>query len=112
MRGQVWLIDFGQPRGSAPALRRPALIVSADEYNRSRSRTVSAVPLTSNLALGGVPGNVHLAATDCGLSTDSVANVTQITTIDRSHLIEPMTELPAWLAARVDDGLRKALALP
>jgi len=111
-RGQVWLTDFGQPRGSAPALMRPALVISANEYNHSRARTVTVVPLTSNLALARVPGNVYLAAADCGLPTDSVVNLTQVTTIDRVHLLELMAELSDWLSAQVDTGLRRVLALP
>ncbi len=35
LRGELWWADLGLPRGSAPALRRPVLIISADQYNRS-----------------------------------------------------------------------------
>ena len=46
-RGEVWRVDLGLPRGSAPALRRPVVIVSADAYNRSELRTVTVVVLTT-----------------------------------------------------------------
>lgn len=86
--------------------------MSADEYNRSAIRTVTVVAVTSNLRLAASPGNVLLPANTCGLDVDSVANVTQLATPDRSDLLEHLGTLPAWLMAHVDAGLRTALALP
>ena len=54
--------------------------------NRSRVRTVICVPLTSNLKWASGPGNVVLRASTTGLSKDSVANVSQILTLDRDQL--------------------------
>src|SRR5262245_28225616 len=56
-RGDLWWADLGLPRGSAPALRRPVLVVSADAYNRSSLRTVTVVVLTTNVQLAALPGN-------------------------------------------------------
>ena len=111
VRGEVWWADLGLPRGSAPALRRPVLVVSADSYNRSRLRTVVVVALTTNTGLASLPGNVLIPATGAHLENDSVANVTQLATIDRSYLEERISAIPDWLMAQVDAGLRRALAL-
>lgn len=111
-RGQVWRADFGQPRGSAPAYVRPAVVVSADEFNRATLRTVTVVAVTSTLQLAKLPGNVLLSAGEAGLDADSVANVTQVDTLDRDDLVTHLGDLSAWLMAKIDDGLRKALALP
>lgn len=111
MRGEVWSADLGLPRGSAPALRRPVLIVSADQYNRSRLRTVTCVVLTSTAQLAALPGNVAVSADLCGMETDSVVNVTQVATIDRAVLEERVCVLPDWTMAQVDAGLARALAL-
>jgi mRNA interferase MazF len=111
VRGEVWWADLGLPRGSAPALRRPVLIVSADQYNRSKLSTVTVVVLTTNTQLSALPGNVVVAADLTGLETDSVVNVTQIATVDRGALGEPIGALPDWLMAQVDTGLGRALAL-
>jgi mRNA interferase MazF len=46
------------------------------------------VPLTSNLKWGDAPGNVVLASKTTGLAKDSVANVSQILTIDRELVTE------------------------
>lgn len=110
-RGELWWADLGVPRGSAPALLRPVLVVSADEYNRSTLRTVTVVTLTSNLALAAFPGNVAVPSDVSGLEADSVVNVTQIAAVDRSALERHVGALPDWLMAQVDAGLERALAL-
>ena len=110
-RGEVWWADLGLPRGSAPSLRRPVLIVSADSYNRSRLRTVTVVVLTGNARLTALPGNVAISTEFAEIAADSVVNVTQIATIDRETLKDRVTTLPDWLMAQVDAGLRRALAL-
>lgn len=111
VRGEVWWADLGLPRGSAPALRRPVLIVSADQYNRSKLRTVTVVVLTTNTQLAALPGNVMVPADLTGMETDSVVNVTQVATLDRGALEEPIVFLPDWVMTQVDSGLGRALAL-
>jgi mRNA interferase MazF len=111
LRGEVWWADLGLPRGSAHALRRPVLIISADQYNRSRLKTVTVAVLTGNARLAALPGNVAISTEFADLEADSVVNVTQVATIDRVALEERVTRLPDWLVAQVDLGLRRALAL-
>jgi mRNA interferase MazF len=111
LRGELWWADLGLPRGSAPALRRPVLIISADQYNRSELQTVTVAVLTTNVKLAALPGNVAVAAGIVGLGVDSVVNVTQIATIDRAALEDRVGALPDWLLAQVDAGLTRALAL-
>jgi mRNA interferase MazF len=111
VRGELWWADLGLPRGSAPALRRPVLIVSADRYNRSNLQTVTVVVLTGNARLAALPGNVTVPADATDLDVDSVVNITQIATIDRGALEERIGALPDWLTAKVDAGLMSALSL-
>jgi mRNA interferase MazF len=87
------------------------LLVSADQYNRSNLRTVTVAVLASNVQLAALPGNVAVSAGVASLEDDSVVNVTQIATIDRSALEERIGALPDWLMAQVDSGLGRALAL-
>jgi mRNA interferase MazF len=59
---------------------------------------VVCVPLTSNLRWAEAPGNVALSTRLTGLPKDSVANVSQIVTLDRSLLTEAIGRLtPAKL---------------
>ncbi len=110
-RGEVWWCDLGQPRGSAPALIRPVVIVSDDRYNASRLRTVTVVALTSNMRRAAQPGNVAIPSDVSGLDRASVANVTQVATVDIGDLAERVGALPAWVVEQIDDGLRRVLAL-
>ncbi len=110
-RGELWWADLGPPRGSAPARRRPVLVVSADAWNRSRIDTVTCVAVTSNLRLADAPGNVLLPDGTGGLDEDSVANVSQVVTLDKAWLTERIGSLDHALSSRVDDGLRRALDL-
>jgi mRNA interferase MazF len=110
-RGSVWWTDLPDPRGSEPGYRRPVLVVSSDAFNRSRLQTIIAVVLTSNLSLVSAPGNVLIPARASGLPKDSVANVTQVLTLDRTFLRDPAAKLPPWLLQQVDGGLRLVLAL-
>lgn len=110
-RGSIWWADLAEPAGSEPGYRRPLLIVQADAFNRSRIQTVMAVVLTSNLRLMDAPGNVFLAARESGLPRDSVANVSQIVTVDRSTLEAQAGRLDAATMRRVDGGLRLSLGL-
>ncbi len=85
-QGEIWWADLGMPAGSAPGFRRPVIVVQSDALNRSRIATVVCVPLTSNLVWADAPGNVLLDAKITGLPKDSVANVSQIVTLDKSVL--------------------------
>ena len=111
LRGELWWADLGLPRGSAPALRRPVVVISADQYNRSKLRTVTVAVLTGNARLAALPGNVAVLADVADLEADSVVNVTQIATVDRGALEERISALPDWLMSQVDAGLGRALAL-
>jgi mRNA interferase MazF len=110
-RGQIWWADLGEPDGSEPGFRRPLLIVQNDAFNRSRLRTTLAVVLTSNLRLLDAPGNVLLSAKASGLPRDSVANVSQVITIDRDFLTERAGSIRGALLGDVDAGLRLVLDL-
>ena len=87
-QGEVWWADLGDPAGSEPGFRRPVVVVQGDAFNASALRTVVCVALTSNVRWAGAPGNVLLAARATGLPRPSVANVSQLVTIDRGVLVE------------------------
>ncbi len=110
-RREVWWAELEEPRGSEPGFRRPLLVVQSDAFNRSRVRTVLTVALTSNTRLLDAPGNVLIPAGTSGLSRDSVANVTQLFTVDRAFLLERAGRIPPKLMARVDAGLKLVLDL-
>ena len=107
----MWWVDLGVPRGSAPALRRPAVVVQSDRFNESRIGTVVVLAMTTNLRLAAMPGNVAVTTAVSGLPHDSVVNVTQMATVDKENLLERIGSLPSAQIEEVDAGLRLVLAL-
>ena len=110
-RGEVWWADLGEPDGSEPGYRRPLVIVQSDAFNRSRIHTVIGVVLMSNLRLLDAPGNVLIPAKTSALPKDSVANVSQLVTIDRDYLFERAGRLRGHVLKELESGLRLVLGL-
>ena len=69
------------------------MIVQGDAFNRSRIVTTVCVPLTSNMKWAEAPGNVLLTPRDTGLPKPSVANVSQVVTVDQGMLSERVGKL-------------------
>lgn len=88
------------------------LVVSGDRFNQSRIGTVLAVAITSNLRLAAAPGNVELPSETSGLDRDSVANVSQIVTIDKAVLSDWVGRIDPATMRLIDLGMGLALDLP
>lgn len=99
-QGEIWRAELPASTGSGLGFRRPVVIVQGDALNQSRIATAVCVPLTSNLKWALAPGNVRLPARLTGLPKDSVANVSQVVSVDK-----------AVLAARVGRLSRSKLEL-
>jgi mRNA interferase MazF len=104
-QGEVWWAELADPVGSEPGFRRPVVIVQGDSFNRSRISTVVCIALTSNLRWADAPGNVLLSAKVTGLPEDSVANVSQIVTLDRRSLVERVGIVPEKMLELVLFGI-------
>lgn len=111
IRGDIWWVDFGEPLGSEPGWRRPAIIIQSDDFNKSDMNTTIVIPLTTNLRLAEFPGNVLLSKKESKLSKDSVAVIPQITVIDRIRLIEHVSILPILSMKNISEGIKLILAV-
>ena len=94
-QGEIWWAELIAPTGSGPGYRRPVILVQGNPLNRSRIATVVCVPMTSNLTWANAPGNVLISAKDSGLPKDSVANPSQIVSVNRNILTEQAGKLSA-----------------
>ena len=111
IRGELWWADVPGPVGSAPGFRRPALVLQADLFSQTRLRTVIVVLLTSNLQRASMPGNVPISAKESGLPRDSVINVTQLVTVDKTALNQRIGRVSSRTLEAVADGVRLVLDL-
>ena len=110
-RGEIWWASLQDPQGSGPGYRRPVVIVQSDSFNESRINTVIIAIITSNLNLAAAPGNVMIEQRVSMLSNDSIVNVSQVLTIDRSLLTQVVSKLPDRIMDTIDDGLRLVMNL-
>jgi mRNA interferase MazF len=111
VRGELWWASLGMPAASEPGYRRPVLVVQSDLFNRSAIRTIVCLGITTNLDIGRAPGNVALPAKVSGLPRDSVINVSQVVTVDRSFLTARLGTVPQAILRDVERGLRLVLSL-
>lgn len=110
-RGEIWWANLAEPTASEPGYRRPVLVVQADAFNRSQIATVVVAAITTNLRLALAPGNVALTKKQSGLPHDSVVNVSQLLTVDRTFLVEVAGHLPSNKMREVAVGLARVLDL-
>lgn len=110
-RGELWWATLDEPREAEPGYRRPVLIVSSNHFNKSKIKTVIVAIITSNLRLAEAPGNFQITKKESGLTKESVVNVSQILTLDKSFLSEKIGKLPAKKLIPLSEGLRLVLSI-
>jgi mRNA interferase MazF len=100
---------LGEPVGSAPGFLHPHVVIQNDAFNRSNIRTVVVCALTSNLKRASAPGNVLLDVGEANLPKQSVANISQIFTVDKSQLGEKIGMLSTGRVRQILDGVQLLL---
>ena len=110
-RGEIWWASLPPPVGSGPGYLHPVLVVQTNRFNESGIKTAVAVVMTSNLRLSVAPGNVRCGRSDTGLPRESVANVSQVVTVDKTLVLRQVGTIPTHLLTQVEDGLRQVLGL-
>lgn len=109
MKGEIWWASLEEPRGAEPGYRRPVVVISSNEFNKSKIRTIIVAAVTSNLLLVDVPGNFKLLKKGSGLKCDSVVNISQLLTLDKSFLSEKAGKLNNKQNQLLSYGLKLAL---
>ncbi len=84
-RGEIWLVDFGEPVGREQSGRRPAVVVSADALNEGPAGVILMVPCTSTRR--GLPSHIEIEAGDSGLDVVSYAKCEDLKSISEQRLI-------------------------
>lgn len=110
-RGEIWWASLDAPSGSEPGYRRPVVVISSNDFNQSNIQTVIVAVITSNMRLIHAPGNFSISKRESGLSRESVINVSQLLTIDKSFLTERVCLLPNKKLFLLNEGLKLSLSL-
>lgn len=108
-RGEIWLLDFGEPIGREQSGRRPAVIVSDDEVNDGPSGLVIVVPITSSRR--GLPSHIELDDPTTGLEEISYAKCEDVKSVSTERLIARLGTAPAPAMFAAERALRFLLAL-
>ena len=106
IKGEIWWANLPATSGSEPGFRRPVLIIQSDAFNRSKINTTICAVISSNLKLANAPGNVLLPKGQSNLPKESVINVSQVITIDKSYLGECAGGIGKKYFKKVEDGIR------
>lgn len=111
IRGEVWLVDLGQPKEDhEQAGRRPAIILQTDDL--SPLSTVVIIPLTAQSRRAGFANTVLISAKEAGQDRDSVALCHQIRALDRRKLIHKIGELAPERMSEIELVIMFVLGLP
>jgi mRNA interferase MazF len=111
-QGELYRVSFPRRGGSAPAGRRPAVILQSDAINGTAISTVVVAAITTNLKYRLLPTSVTVARREAGLPEDSLVNLTLVRTIEKSQLGEKIGCLPDARLREVLEALRVLFDLP
>ena len=92
-QGEIWWVDLGEPAKSEPGYKRPMVVIQSNSFNESKINTIICAVVTSNIKLADAPGNILLNSKSTGLIKNSVINVSQIITVDKSYFLEKIGSL-------------------
>lgn len=108
-QGDIYWIELDEPDGSEPGYKHPHVIIQNNLFNRSQIRTVVVCPLTSNIKRADAPGNILLEKSESNLSKQSVVNVSQIFTVDKTQLDEYVGTLSPKRIREILEGINLML---
>lgn len=105
-QGDIFWVDLGIPGGSEPGYRHPHVVIQNNVFNESKINTVVVCAITSNIKRAKAPGNILLKKGEGGLKKDSVVNISQVITVDKSDLIEKAGTLSQFRMRQVIEGIK------
>lgn len=108
-RGEIWLVDFGEPVGHEQGYRRPAVIISDDRLNRSRAELTIVVPVTTTRR--GLPSHIEIEPGGSGLEHTSYAKTEDVKSVSTNRLIRRLGAIPVDRLNRAEHALRLLLGL-
>ncbi len=105
-QGDIFWADLGAPQGSEPGYRHPYVVIQNNVFNQSKINTTVVCALTSNLKRARSPGNVLLQRGEGNIKKDSVVNISQIITVDKSDLVEKIGSISPSRIKEIIEGVK------
>ena len=105
-QGDIYWVELEEPVGSEPGYRHPHVVIQNNLFNKSRINTVVVCALTSNIKRAQAPGNVLLEKDEANLPKQSVVNITQIFTVDKTQLNEYIGTVTKKRVWQIIEGIR------
>jgi mRNA interferase MazF len=105
-QGDIFWVDFDEPKGSAPGYRHPCVVIQNNVFNGSKIASVVVCALTSNLKRVRAPGNVLIKKGEGNLTKDSVVNISQIATVDKIDLVKKIGSLSSSKITDIIEGVK------
>lgn len=108
-RGEIWLVDFGEPVGREQSGRRPAVVVSADALNESPAGVIMVVPCTTTHR--DLPSHIEIDPADSGLEAVSYAKCEDLKSVSERRMIARLGQVGPQVAFEIGRVLRFLLEL-
>ena len=105
IRGEIWWADYGIPFGSEPGYKRPVIIIQNDYFNNSKINTTIVIPLSTNVLLADVPGNIFIEKKESKLKDDSAILLSQVGVIDKQRLIEKISKVNRDIMHKIENNI-------
>jgi mRNA interferase MazF len=102
-RGDIWMVDLGENRGSIQGQSRPCIVTSNDFCNKY-SPILTVVPITSKKNKKPLPTHVEIG-TDCGLLMESTALCEQILSVNKTDLKFRISQCTEEVIHKIDAAL-------
>ena len=109
LRGEIWMVDLSPTRGREQAGHRPAMILSADLFNRGPADLVVVLPMTSKAK--GIPLHVPVGPPEGGVRTQSYIKCEDIRSISKERLTTRWGRVSADTMRAVEDKITILLDL-
>jgi len=110
-RGQIWLVDFSPSIGREIKNLHPALVVSADELNKSPWGLVVVCPVTTLRKKKVFRLQIEVAPPEGGLKHISIIRCDQIKSVSIERFARLMGSVEKPTMAKVELIIRKILCL-
>lgn len=108
-RGEVWIINLDPTKGREQAGKRPALVLSVDQFNHGPAELVVILPITSKAK--GIPLHVAVTPPEGGLSQPSFIKCEDVRSVSKERLLNKLGIVSAQTMVAVEDRIKRLLGL-